>query len=506
MRNGVLIAVVMLLWVAPASARDWVAYSSDNFTIFSNEREPTVINVLTQFEVFRVVALTTLGLRNMRQSERLKIVMYGDRSDFRDILHDRAIAGAFIDTEMGPRMLVGPGMFELKSQEILFHEYVHHLLNQHSSLSYPRWYQEGLAELLQTTQIYADKISVGHPSKARAVWLRESPRLSANRLITSQDRKRQDSDFEGRFYASAWLFTHFLSMNAYGEHPEYRGQLADYLKRFAAGEDPEAAFQVSFGCTSEEMDSRLDQYQRQRKFVVLQSPNFGYHGTIEKRVMPAAEAAVLKSELAMSTGQDDLVLRYLADLRAADVTRPEVAAGFALRAVVRNHKDDIAGAAADSMAALNAAPRNAAVLAYLLHYESDIYDRMAKAGQHDVAQLRKVIELGRAARDADTLNPLVYFFLARAYEAQGDLNRAIDTLGEAYGKLPPMPRNWLELVRLLVSVERFDEALPLAEQLYGWAHREPAREMLSTLIDQIKRRQVDPKLFDQGNSANAGDG
>jgi hypothetical protein len=59
-------------------------------------------------------------------------------------------------------MMVGPAWSAEYTQRTLFHEYVHYLMDRHSVTNSPRWYAEGLAEVLEMTEVRRSSAVVGH--------------------------------------------------------------------------------------------------------------------------------------------------------------------------------------------------------------------------------------------------------------------------------------------------------------------------------------------------------
>ena len=59
--------IQLLIFVLPllpgtTLAREWSSYSSENFTIYSDDRPKRIIKMLKEFETFRQVTFVVLGL------------------------------------------------------------------------------------------------------------------------------------------------------------------------------------------------------------------------------------------------------------------------------------------------------------------------------------------------------------------------------------------------------------------------------------------------------------
>src|SRR4030095_7180481 len=93
------------------------------------------------------------------------------------------------------------------NQQVLFHEYVHYLMSQRSRFNYPRWYAEGLASVLMTTEI-GDSILVGNPTAAGALVIAYASRP----LSTVHDVVTGRIDNKVDFYVTAWVLSHHVSL------------------------------------------------------------------------------------------------------------------------------------------------------------------------------------------------------------------------------------------------------------------------------------------------------
>lgn len=131
------------------------------------------LEVLHNFELFRLATLTLLGLPDMPESQRLLIIAYDRGRDFNRIRPSSKVGGFFYHSVFGPRMMVGPGGRGNEIQSILFHEYVHYLMNRHSAINFPRWYSEGFATMLSSAEITESSIVIGNapPDYLRAISL-----------------------------------------------------------------------------------------------------------------------------------------------------------------------------------------------------------------------------------------------------------------------------------------------------------------------------------------------
>jgi hypothetical protein len=120
------VLTALLLFSPGAAFGDgWIAYTSQNFTVYSDTSRGDAVRVLENFEVFRRVVLATLNLPNEQEDQNLKIIMFQRPRDFDRFKPNDNTGGFFYHSVFGPRMMVGPSWSAAYAQRTLFHEYVH---------------------------------------------------------------------------------------------------------------------------------------------------------------------------------------------------------------------------------------------------------------------------------------------------------------------------------------------------------------------------------------------
>src|SRR5690606_31532622 len=134
----------------------------------------------------------------------LRIIVYTQRSDYNAIRPQDTTLGFFTQSSSGPRMVIGPSRGMGKSQ-VLYHEYIHHLMQEHVSFPVPRWYNEGFAELLSTMEVDGNKISAGKVDLDRLSVLTDFGLLPLEQLFDPLDEEASDL-FMARFYSTAMVF------------------------------------------------------------------------------------------------------------------------------------------------------------------------------------------------------------------------------------------------------------------------------------------------------------
>ncbi len=271
---------------ASTSARDWAEYRSENFTIYSDEKAQQIEALLLELESFRRLVFLSLGMAPRVSNSTLKIFVYDRARDYNNLGNEKSL-GFFLDTSAGPRMVVSYSRKGVNQAEVLYHEYVHYLLREHSSIYYPKWHREGFAEFMAASTIRDGVATIGNIYALRADALRSQPLLPLRELLT-QESEEDLIFYQERFYARSWLLLHFLLMEVRGEHPEFAPQLATFLSRYndnvgASADEIVELFESSFDMPVETMDGLLKQYQLQKRKRLISLDVPAYEGEIVVR-------------------------------------------------------------------------------------------------------------------------------------------------------------------------------------------------------------------------------
>lgn len=497
LQNPLRIVLAALLAVfASVAHAEWAAYTSKNFTLYSDAPEADVLGLLRDFEEYRRVALAVMNLPDAADDQALKIVYPTRSADFRVFGASDNVAGFFYHAEFGPRIAIrsaasrwGTGATAAASadRQTLYHEYVHYLMDHTSGLNYPPWYREGIATVLMMIEPGESTINVGMP--IRTEW----------RRVGATVEDIVDTDYDGEvdeFYLMSWLLTHYLTIDAV-DKPERRQQMGDYLRRYNAGEDPLEAFAASFGRSVSDVQRAVEDYRQQRTLKVLRVPRSEYDGGVTKRVLQPGEELYLLGDVAVELYQSAAALEQFDEFDKRYDSSPLRFKVMGRRAVALGHDDryDEGDALVDAIDALNLDDGD--VLADLAHYFHDRFQVQSRDKDANAsASVERSIRYGELAvkRNARDLEAL--FYLGRAYGYRGELDKAVATLLRAFRQAPGADDINLSLAQVLYQTgNRKDAALLIARNLSA-SHSEEARQRYGKLLQQIKDGNVDPEFLE----------
>jgi tetratricopeptide (TPR) repeat protein len=488
----VVLSLCVFLFAQAAIARDWVAYNSDNFTVYSDAREAEALKVIENFEIFRRATLGLLNLPDTAESERLTILMFDRVGDFYRIKPPGNVGGFFYHSIFGPRMIVGPSGAAAATQVVLFHEYVHYLVNRHSDLNYPRWYSEGFATLLSSADITETSVIIGRPPQgfSQAISLGLGSTVS-NVIDTKYDGPNAE------FYVTAWLMTHYFLIDSVTA-AKRRAQTVDYLRRYDAGEDPVEAFSASYGATAIDIQRELAAYRTRRQLTGIVLPRPEYAGQIHRRVLDPGEDRYRLGDVAIELDNFEAAYRFLDDFDDLGIDSEFTAKARSRRAIGLMHEEEIAKG--DTLIeALIALPlSDPDVLADIAHYAFDRYTYDNKNSVGDAArQLSRSIEYGERAVAGAPGDLEALYYLGLANEKNGNLQLAANALLTAYASNRSSVRLNTELVRVLIKGQQPEFASFLISRLYSATHSEEARAKFRKLLKDIENGTVDMAELEQ---------
>lgn len=286
------------LIAGPASA-EWLEAKNARFVIYGNVSAKEMARFADRLARFDAV-MHRLIPGPEGTSGQLTIYMVDSTGDVRRLSNGgpSRIAGYYSASASGayavtPRTTDTPEF----TQQVLFHEYVHHVTLGANQGYYPSWAAEGLAELFGTAVIMADGgVRVGMPNNARAYSILSNLPMPVSTLLA--DRPVKDPEAVDQKYGRAWLLVHYLML---GGAP--RGSFEQYIKLINDGVPQAEAATKAFGDV-DKLDAALNRYRNGK----LRTPIFAAADLqIDQpviRQLDAGEAAMMPLRVRSATGVD----------------------------------------------------------------------------------------------------------------------------------------------------------------------------------------------------------
>lgn len=476
--------LMLFFWPAFAAAKKtaWAEYTSDNFVVYSDRKPAEAKALLVDFERFRSVVLMVTALpSSAAENTRTQIFLFNRKRDYRDFQPDPKVAGYFRDTWQGPRMVVGAEADLADASLVLFHEYVHHAMRAHSQLRYPLWYEEGFADLLAASQLDANQVLIGlvHP------WRRDD--IDRQGLMPVLDlfspADTDDARYWSRYYASAWLFMHYLQLGHMTSAPDHRPGMTSLLLAANYEADPRHFFHKHFGITPAQMDAQLKAYAGRRTWSGYRTEIKPYRGALSQRRLSTNEAAYLLADLAYRSGQQKTALEWL---KRIDAKQSSVARALSLRAVIEQHqgRGDLASHV------MGLALREGGGDAYVLTNAAHLYWDKAQSASSAEESWKRAVEYGEKALKIDGGALEAGYFLALSYKAEKATDKAVALLSDLYRKYPTDVRLNMELGRLLASTAQSSRAVPYLQRVIAWDHGHTRRQQAKEILEGLGHAPV----------------
>lgn len=484
MRNTLSFLALLLAAVAgspQAAAGGWYEYKSDHFTVYSDVPEERVEAMMRDLERFRRAALSFTGLEDRPENRKLRVYHFDNAREFRRFADRDNIAGFYSETWDGPIIFSRQGAAGISDSGLMFHEYVHHLMRERSGIAYPKWYSEGFAELLASAEMREDTVVIGGvPSWRLGAWVEAESRPLGLRELLKPDYGRNSKRYWNNYYATAWLFTHYVQLGMHAGNPDYKAASNRYLNAVADGADPEAVFEEHFGRPMEEMRREMRRYMRDDIYGFhFDVPRYEY--AIPRRPLGDNERLYLLAQKAQDLGREALALEYLQESeRHAPGWQENRAAIAVLKSQRKDFEygdkllEDVEGWGRISHLTATKLSR-----LYLDRLRAQL-----ASGEWDQRAYRGVVKYAKLAVEQDPRHLPGYRYLWMAYQHRGKEQEAVRTMMTAYGVEPNHVALNGAIGFYLAKIGRRERARDFLQRLLAWSHSADVRARVEALLQR----------------------
>ena len=186
----------------------------------------------------------------------------------------------------------------IRSETVMFHEYVHHMLLGNLDDPMPDWMSEGMAELFMNSRLEANGgITFGLPNDVRAYSLARLDRWDVTRLFESSARQVTRGDRD-QPYAKGWLVLHYLLLSG-----KRSGEFEKFTAGLKRGLPQIDAARQAFG-DLDKFETELEYYRRRKTLpaVRVSSEQLNASREVTVRRLSPAEAAIMPTRLQSMVG------------------------------------------------------------------------------------------------------------------------------------------------------------------------------------------------------------
>jgi hypothetical protein len=283
-----LLFALALIAVTPMSAlAEWRRAQSEHFVVYSDGSERALRDYTAKLERFDELLTSRFGGARA-EARRLPVYLVADARALRVAVPGLppGIAGYYSSSDTDVFAVLVRG----ESDDILLHEYSHHVMARAGDMRYPGWFREGFAEYFATATVTeGGAASFGLPDPGRLQALARERRLPMDVVLRADGSLGVDSETgRGMYYAQSWALTHWLLADT----ARIRN-LSAYVRAVNGGQDPVAAWQAIFGMTPDQLTAELRTHVRGRlSYAKLDIPPISPVITVTT-LSPAADAVIL---------------------------------------------------------------------------------------------------------------------------------------------------------------------------------------------------------------------
>lgn len=452
-----------VIGISGGARAEWLEASTSHFVVYGNVSQRKITAFADKLERFGAAVRYLFELPEPEGGASNRVIIYLV-SGIGGVQHyygggAENVAGFYRNRAEGPVIFTPDSVDSSGSgnvaDEILFHEFTHHMLLSNSAAIYPGWLSEGLAEVLGTA-MFVEKgaVRLGAPLNSRASEILTDSPMRVRDLVDLDGRELNESQTSQK-YARGWLLTHYLLLSG-----KRAGQYRAYYELLTKGVKSIDAGTQAFG-DLRELDRDLNRY-RSAGFnsVVIPADRLTVEPVVT-RALSRGEAAMIPHWLSLAAGLDNTEARKIvASARRIAAEHPTDAWVQRVAAELEYRADNLAEAEAAADRALAIDPKN--LIAMTTKARAQLR-RAIKAEPRDRAlftQARSTIVKANRL-DPDFALPLVLFYTSFRESGEPARPNAVDGLLRA---VELAPRS--ESVRILAFEALLDRGdLPGARRM-----------------------------------------
>ena len=412
------LAALTALALAPSQAMAaWNEAKSNHFIVYSQLSQDQLRSYVTHLERYDAAVRVVRQMKDPPPTSTSRVTLYvlRDEGEVQNVTGISGIAGVYFGRASGPTSFASGtpkrDRWDLDGRTVIFHEYLHHLMLQDATGSYPTWMVEGYAEFFAPAEIHDDgSVEFGLPPDYRGAELRLLRGMSLPEMLGGIYNQTTGQEWVSQ-YSRGWLLAHYLAFE-----PSRRGQASKYVTLIQSGTPALEAAKQAFG-----------------DLKVLEKDLEKYRGrdTLPTRIIPASMIKVGDVQVRQLAPDEEaaVTLRMRLEGRQGDVATARSVAGAARSAAERfPTNDDVlevlaqaelqakhyaeASAAADKAIALD--PKAVKALIYKGRAELELAKKDKKAANWPAIRgwFSKANHL-----DPQAPEPLMYYY--ETYDEQG---------------------------------------------------------------------------------------
>lgn len=495
---------------------EWIEVRDGALTIYSNAPEDDVLGMVEDLSLLRGVLRRVTNFERVDDPPPGRVVLLRGPLSYRYFQPSPGTAAYFAQLSRGQTIVSNAGLEERiripgttryatayssswqpAARRLLYHEYVHLMLRNSRALTYPPWYDEGIAEMLSTVRTREGNVEVGIVARRR-----EPVPMSMLQVLETRNYWTLPEEQRETFYARSWGLVHMLAAGHVVGLPDRRAAIQRYLVLLNEGRSVEDASLEAFDVGPPALGSQLDEYLRSDRIPYLKIPVGEFE--VRRRPPPTrklsrSEALLMMAEVSSHVFGVDAARtdRMLRAAEAADPEDPRVAAWRALSLGVGGRAAESAVQLARADIASDGDPEVDRVLARLLLHQAEAAE--TPESREALVQMAQRRLRGALAAEPDSFEGLMLLGFGHVLSAT-DPAPGIDALERAREQVPSSTTAHLYLAELYRRSAMWLRARERVEVVLQWSGVEEELAMAGEISRAIAQRRSGTDPLGEGSS------
>lgn len=259
----------VLLWANCTVAKDiderkWILMESGNFSIYSSVSKRKTRDLMLHLEALRGVFVGGLVSSSKLDDKPTRILVLGRSSDYKKLGMPENSVGSF-RSDLRNNYIVISNSSQMSESQVILHEYVHFMVRATQRFPYPKWWDEGYAEYVSSSNLSKKRFEFGLPLEGRLSDLSYLTWLPWEDVLTSTSLANLSRKQNAAYYAQSWLLVHYLH-NRGKSSTSIDASWSSYLQKIRNGTGTVPAFEQSFGISVQELKKEIRRYAKNGKY------------------------------------------------------------------------------------------------------------------------------------------------------------------------------------------------------------------------------------------------
>jgi tetratricopeptide (TPR) repeat protein len=303
----------------------WQLARSEHFEVYAQSSGQRASAILERFEQLRAFFLQQSEWKTAGPLP-VRVIVFASPDEYQPY-RLRTNADAYY-VGSGNRDYIVMAGADAANVGVAAHEYVHLILRA-SSLQFPPWLKEGLAELYTTLKMDDRSAELGAslPGRLQTLRRRDWMPLTDLRAISDASLQRQERATTDLFYAESWALTDMLALSP--------GYAADFQQLIAA---PSQSLTQIYGKSSDAIERDLRAWVAKGPAAIPLPQVHPESVAVEVSEVPPVASRVLLAQLLLTAGEFDRAETLFSGLAQEAPDSADVAAALGTIAL---HKGDL---------------------------------------------------------------------------------------------------------------------------------------------------------------------